>query len=90
MCRHSYKRLNRVFHIDIEYCGVCGDRLRVIACIETPEVIERILTHLTPCETGGINHSRAPPLHMAAECRWPDVAETLLAATVRDLAGSSP
>ena len=56
------QRLKRVFHIDIEHCGVCGATLRVIACIETPEVIERILTHLAARETGGINHPRAPPL----------------------------
>ena len=30
------QRLERVFHIDIEHCGVCGGTLRVIACIETP------------------------------------------------------
>ena len=30
------QRLKRVFHIDIEHCGVCGATLRVIACIETP------------------------------------------------------
>ena len=57
------QRLKRVFHIDIEHCGVCGGTLRVIACIETPELIETILTHLAARETGGINHPRAPPLH---------------------------
>ena len=56
------QRLKRVFHIDIEHCGVCGGTLRVIACIETPEIIERILTRLAARETGGINHPRAPPL----------------------------
>ena len=56
------QRLKRVFHIDIEHCGVCGATLRVIACIETPEVIERILTHLAARETGAISHPRAPPL----------------------------
>ena len=30
------QRLGRVFHVDIEHCGVCGGTLRVIACIETP------------------------------------------------------
>ena len=30
------QRLKRVFHIDVEHCGVCGGTLRVIACIETP------------------------------------------------------
>ena len=30
------QRLKRVFHIDIEHCGLCGGTLRVIACIEPP------------------------------------------------------
>ena len=37
---------DRVFAIDIEVCRCCGGRLRVIASIEDPEVIERILEHL--------------------------------------------
>ena len=32
------------------------------ACIETPEVIERILAHLATRATGTINAPRAPPL----------------------------
>ena len=56
------QRLQRVFHIDIERCGVCGGTLRIIACIHMPEVIERILTHLAARETGCINDPRAPPL----------------------------
>ena len=43
-----------------------GARLRVIACIATPEIIERILTHLAARESGGINHPRAPPLRVCA------------------------
>ena len=39
-----------------ERCGDCGGTLRVIACIETPELIERILAHLA---------TRAPPLGAA-------------------------
>ena len=37
--------LKRVFDFDVERCG-CGGRLRIIAVIEEPAVIERILTHL--------------------------------------------
>jgi len=33
------------FNIDVERC-VCGGKLRIIAAIEEPAVIERILTHL--------------------------------------------
>ena len=57
------QRLKRVFHIDIEHCGVCGGTLRVIACIETPELIEKILTHLAARNTDCIDRPRAPPLH---------------------------
>ena len=56
------QRLKRVFHIDIEHCGVCGGTLRVIACIETPEVIERILAHLAARNTARSDYPRAPPL----------------------------
>ncbi len=40
------KRLKRVFAIEIERCWRCGGTLRVIASIEQPDVIERILDHL--------------------------------------------
>ncbi|MBK6349320.1 MAG: hypothetical protein IPF50_05725 [Proteobacteria bacterium] len=40
------KRLKRVFGIDIEACARCGGKLRVIASIEEPEVIAKILAHL--------------------------------------------
>jgi hypothetical protein len=39
------RRLKRVFAIEIEQCAGCGGRLKVIASIEDPEVIERILAH---------------------------------------------
>ena len=41
------QRLKRVFAIDIEICRECGGAVKVIACIEDPEVIKKILTHLT-------------------------------------------
>ena len=40
------QRLKRVFAIDIESCRRCGGKLRVIASIEDPAFIERILAHL--------------------------------------------
>ncbi len=40
------QRLKRVFGIDIETCAACGGAVRIIACIEGPEVIEKILAHL--------------------------------------------
>jgi hypothetical protein len=40
------RRLKRVFAIDIERCEQCGGRVRIIAALEDPEVIEKILRHL--------------------------------------------
>ena len=40
------QRLKRVFNIDIETCNKCGGKVKVIACIEDPVVIRKILTHL--------------------------------------------
>jgi len=34
-----------VFDLDVERCA-CGGQLKIIAVIEQPEVIERILTHI--------------------------------------------
>ena len=40
--------LKRVFDIDIERCQ-CGGKLKLVAVIEEPAVIEKILTHLGLC-----------------------------------------
>jgi ribosomal protein S27E len=57
------QRLKRVFAIDIQVCGRCGGRLRVIASIEEQATIERILEHLgRDGECADPAHpSRAPP-----------------------------
>jgi hypothetical protein len=41
----AYLVVKRVLGIGIERCARCGGRLRVIASIEEPELIERILAH---------------------------------------------
>jgi hypothetical protein len=46
--------LKRVFDIDIAQCPHCGGTLKIIAAIEHPPVIAKILTHL------GLS-ARAPP-----------------------------
>jgi hypothetical protein len=33
------QRLQRVFGIDVEPCPSCGGAVRIIACIEDPDVI---------------------------------------------------
>ena len=62
-CQHAHgtparmgwaRLLKRVFDIDIEHCPACGGALKIIAAIEEPAVIVRILTHL------GVP-ARAPP-----------------------------
>ena len=59
------QRLKRVFDIDIETCSKCGGDVRIIASIEDPEVIRKILAHLdekvTPAVTDLLPESRAPP-----------------------------
>lgn len=40
------QRLKRVFNIDIEVCSRCGGSVKVIACIEEQDAIDRILAHL--------------------------------------------
>ena len=53
--RMSWVRLHkRVFGIDLEHCPQFGNELKIIAAIEEPAVIVRILTHL------GLP-ARAPP-----------------------------
>ena len=39
-------RLKRAFNIDIQVCEACGGRASVVACIEDPVVINKILNHL--------------------------------------------
>jgi hypothetical protein len=38
--------LKRVFAIDVEHCPQCGGALKIIAAIEEPAMIAKILTHL--------------------------------------------
>ena len=62
------QRLKRVFGIDIETCPACGGAVRIIACIEDPAVIKKILTHLDT------NNASTPPLR-SPPCRAPPSAD---------------
>lgn len=42
----SRPRMKRVFAIDMEACPKYGGKLRVIACIENPDIIATILEHI--------------------------------------------
>lgn len=59
------QRLKRVFNIDVETCRACGGTAKVIACIEDPVIIKKILNHLeekVPMDSGvQLPDSRAPP-----------------------------
>ena len=59
------QRLKRVFNIDIATCRECGGAVKVIACIEDPVIIRKILSHLDQyapsAETIQLPPSRAPP-----------------------------
>ena len=57
--------MKRVFGIEIEQCARCGGRLQVLARIEEPELIERILAHRRERGDEGMptasHGARAPP-----------------------------
>ena len=59
------QRLKRVFDINVTTCRGCGGALRVIACIEDPEIIGKILSHLNEksasLDTHRLPETRAPP-----------------------------
>jgi len=54
------QRLKRVFNIDIEVCEKCKGPVKIIACVEDPVVIEKILKHLKE-RTTSTNIVRLPP-----------------------------
>jgi hypothetical protein len=59
------QRLKRVFNMDIEICNQCGGKVNVIACIEDPVVIRKILDHLdgktSKEKQAVVPECRAPP-----------------------------
>ena len=54
------QRLKRVFSIEIEKCEKCGGKARIIASIEDPGVIEKILKHLGLDETSQVRNLSPP------------------------------
>ena len=59
------QRLKRAFNIDIKACNSCGGHIKIIACIEDPVVIEKLLTHIdNKAACGAVRRlppCRAPP-----------------------------
>ena len=56
-------RLKRAFNIDIKTCEVCSGVVKVIACIDDPVVINKILDHLNIQQNNQVilPANRAPP-----------------------------
>ncbi len=44
------ERLKRVFAIDVDACNQCGGRVKIIATINDPIVIKKILNHIEKTE----------------------------------------
>jgi hypothetical protein len=59
------QRLKRVFAIDVETCPDCGGKLRVIASVEEPALIAKILEHVRTRDELGSVEARAPPVDQA-------------------------
>jgi hypothetical protein len=61
--RMSWARLlKRVFNIDIEVCPKCQGKIRIIAAIEDPKVIKKILDHMgLPSMSPSLYPARGPP-----------------------------
>ncbi len=61
------RRLRRVFGVEIEACARCGGKLKILARIEGPGVIAKILAHLQrtapdQVQSGLPLGARAPPV----------------------------
>ena len=62
--------LKRVFNIDVEVCADCGGKAKVIAAIEDPIVIRKILSHLGLPTKAPVIHptrSRGPPAGLSPD-----------------------
>ncbi len=58
--------MRRSLALDVLACPRCGGRLRLIAAVDQPTVVARILGHLAlPTEVPGTRPARAPPTEVA-------------------------
>ena len=79
------QRLKRVFKIDIETCEPCGGTMKVIARIEDPAVVKRMLAPLDNRQGAG-QHPEHPPTGAAAArtARPDEVARRLITTHARE------
>ena len=79
-CRHTRNYLwaelmRRSPGLDVLACPRCGGRLTLIALIEDPAVIVRVLRHLgLPTDIPEAQPARAPPLHLVDDAPQTEVA----------------
>ena len=60
--------MRRSLGLDVLACPRCGGRLTLIALIEDPAVIARVLRHLgLPTDMPEAQPVRAPPLHLVVD-----------------------
>ena len=64
------QRLRHIFKIDVTQCSECGGEVRVIALIEGPAVIGKILDHLDSQQSESSSDATAQP-----DCRGPPQRE---------------
>jgi hypothetical protein len=68
---HNYlwaELMRRSMGLDVLACARCGGRLRLIAVIDDPAVVERVLRHLAlPTEIPSAQPARAPPVPLLAD-----------------------
>ena len=68
--------LHRVFAVDVLACPRCGGRMRILATIDDPRVVRRILAHLGLISDAGPQPD--PPTWRAARAPTPRSARSLL------------
>ncbi len=69
-CELTYQYLH-VGNIDIETCNKCGGTVKVIACIEDPAVIQKILSYLKRQKSGQILNSNKSQISLLPDERAP-------------------
>jgi hypothetical protein len=69
-----------VFNSDIEVCNRCGGHVKIIACIEEPVVIKKILAYLGSKDTSTAPAHLPPSRGRRRPVCFPDTRTTLAAA----------
>ena len=67
---HASKYIQKYFEIDVTICPDCHGPLKIVACIEDKQLIDKILTHVNsktnPVDLLAQRQSRGPPADMFA------------------------